>query len=178
MIIDKHKQILILNFPRYVPIIDGKILKSIRQFVCFSCSTSAKTHLGESSPKISSRSLVDWTSSRLAREASSFANYLAREFHLVGMCTHTTVSPTRRYGDQVEGKKRRRRRSAHEREEKGRKIRERRAAERLARRATIKIARSNRRAWCSFDVLYLSVILLSFPTPTGHGDIHAERTPP
>lgn len=38
---------------------------------------------------------------------------------------------------------------------------------RLARRATIKIARSNRRAWCSFDVLYLSVILLSFPTLPG-----------
>lgn len=92
--------------------------------------------------------------SRLAREASSLANYLAREFHSVGMCTHTTVSPTRRHtrsrGDQVEGKRRRwrrRRRSAHEREEKGnRKIRERRAAERRARRATIKIARSNRRA--------------------------------
>lgn len=109
----------------YVPIIDGKILKSIGQFVCFSHSTSLKTHLGESSPKISSRSLVDWTSSRLAREASSLANYLAREFHSVGMCTHTTVSPTRRHGDQVEGKRRRRRRSAHEREEKGsRKIRE------------------------------------------------------
>lgn len=101
------------------------------------------------------------------------------------MCTHTAVSPTRRYtrsrGDQEEGKRgrRRRRRSAHEREEKGSEENKRtpRRAERLARRAMIKIARSNRRAWCSFDVLYLSVILLSFPTPTGHGDIHAERTP-
>lgn len=107
------------------------------------------------------------------------------------MCTHTAISPTRRYtrscGDQVEGKRRRKEEGdeggeevrAHEREEKGSEENKRtpRRAERLARRAMIKIARSNRRAWCSFDVLYLSVILPSFPTPTGHGDIHAERTP-
>lgn len=147
---------------------------------------SARMRLGESSPKISSRSSVDWTSSRLAREASSLANYLARvplgrHVHAHDYFTHpqTHTRLRRPSGRKKEEEEIR----THEREEKGsRKIRERRArnrhaAERLARRATIKIARSNRRAWCSFDVLYLSVILLSFPTPTGHGHIHAERTP-
>lgn len=46
---------------------------------------------------------------------------------------------------------------------------------RLARRATIKIARSNRRTWCSFDVLYLSVILLSFPTSIQLREEHSQQ---
>lgn len=44
----------------------------------FSRQDFARPRLSESSPEISSRSSVDWTSSRFAREASSLANYPAR----------------------------------------------------------------------------------------------------
>lgn len=143
-----------------------------------------------SSPEISGRSSVDWTSSRLAREASSLANYPAR-VPLVGhVYTHTQPSTHSRahthtqshgavtacHGDQVEGKRKRSARTRGKRQKENKKTKQR-AAARLARRATIKIARSNRRAWCSFDVLYLSVILPSFPTPTGHREISAHTVP-
>lgn len=89
--------------------------------------------------------------------------------------SHGAVTACR--GDQVEGKRRRSARTRGKRQKENKKTKQR-AAARLARRATIKIARSNRRAWCSFDVLYLSVILPSFPTPTDHRDIHARNIPP